>query len=94
MGLPLTPRAMSGAAFCFGSVVRRYAPDGKLSEEITLPVSMPTSCAFGGPDYRELYVTTATTTLSTQQLIEQPTAGSVFRVHTASQGRQSFRFAG
>lgn len=39
--------------------VNRYTPDGTLDTVVTLPVPWPTSCAFGGPDGRTLFITTA-----------------------------------
>ncbi len=41
-----------------GKVVR-YSPDGRIDREIELPVTQPSSCAFGGPDLKTLYVTSA-----------------------------------
>ncbi len=43
----------------FGWGVRRYAPDGTLLETVKLPVSNVTKIAFGGPDLKTAYVTTA-----------------------------------
>ena len=42
-----------------GGAVRRYTPAGRLDAHIALPVSHPTSLAFGGPGLRDLYVTSA-----------------------------------
>lgn len=39
--------------------VHRYAPTGTLVETIPVPAVQPTSCAFGGPELDELYVTSA-----------------------------------
>ena len=45
---------------CFGaSTVRCFRGSGAPLGEIRFPVSQVTSCAFGGPDHTELYVTTA-----------------------------------
>lgn len=41
-----------------GRVVR-FAPDGRVDREILLPARQPTCAAFGGPDRRTLYVTSA-----------------------------------
>lgn len=66
-----------------GWALRRYAPDGTLNREIRLPVSQVTSCAFGGGDFSDLYITTATNTatgtLSPEQRAQQPYAGALFR---------------
>lgn len=41
-----------------GTVVR-YRPDGRIDRELALPVLQPSSCAFGGPDRKTLYITSA-----------------------------------
>lgn len=40
-------------------VLHRYAPDGRLTEVILVPVRYPTSCAFAGPGLDTLVVTSA-----------------------------------
>jgi len=42
-----------------GWAVHRYLPDGKLDVIVPMPVARPTSCAFGGPDLADLYITSA-----------------------------------
>ena len=42
-----------------GNRVIRLTPDGTVDREIVLPAEQPSSCAFGGPDRRTLYVTSA-----------------------------------
>lgn len=42
-----------------GHCLLRLAPDGCVDRIVELPVSHPTSCAFGGPDLDILYVTSA-----------------------------------
>ena len=39
--------------------ITRYDPDGNIERVVKLPVPNPTSCVFGGPDLKDLYVTTA-----------------------------------
>ena len=39
--------------------VRRYTPDGALDRELKVPTPQTTSCAFVGPDYDTLIITTA-----------------------------------
>ncbi|WP_121002803.1 SMP-30/gluconolactonase/LRE family protein [Saccharothrix australiensis] len=75
-----------------GAAVRRYTPDGRLDTEIELPVGQPTACAFGGPDFTDLYVTTARVGLSGDALSEL--AGSVLVVPGAGEGQPSTAFAG
>ncbi|MFN3653157.1 MAG: SMP-30/gluconolactonase/LRE family protein [Armatimonadota bacterium] len=43
----------------YGGQVLRFDPDGRLERRIPLPVPQVSSLAFGGPDYTDLYVTTA-----------------------------------
>jgi xylono-1,5-lactonase len=55
--------------------VRRYAPDGRLLLHVDLPCSRVTKIAFGGPDLRTAYVTTARTGLDAMQLDHQLSVG-------------------
>lgn len=73
-----------------GGQVRRYTPDGALDRVLRLPVARPTACAFGGPDLRDLYVTTA----RVGQDRPHPMAGSVLVVRGAGQGLAAPAFAG
>jgi sugar lactone lactonase YvrE len=41
------------------SEIARYLPDGTIDRQIPMPHKAVTSIAFGGPDWRDLYVTTA-----------------------------------
>ncbi len=61
-----------------GSRIVRYAPDGSIDRIVSLPVSRPSSCAFGGPDLTTLYITSARVGLSDAALDRQPMAGSLF----------------
>ncbi|MEO6396816.1 MAG: SMP-30/gluconolactonase/LRE family protein [Devosia sp.] len=60
--------------------VVRYAPDGRIDRVVTLPVGCPTCPAFGGPDLKTLYITTARQGLTESELDKQPLAGGVFSV--------------
>jgi len=42
-----------------GGVIQRYSADGQPAGIVQLPADRVTSCAFGGPDRRQLYITTA-----------------------------------
>lgn len=74
--------------------VSRYDPSGKLEREVRLPVQYPTSCAFGGDRLDELYVTSARTRVSEEQIREQPFAGDLFRLKTGTRGLPEPKFAG
>ncbi len=76
-----------------GSRVVRYAPDGQIDRIITLPVSQPTSCAFGGPGLSTLYITSARTGLDAGQLAREPLAGSIFALDAGVEGLPVHDFA-
>lgn len=80
-------------AFWDGWCVRRFSPDGKVLEQIDLPVARPTSCAFGGPALDMLYVTSARIGLG-QAKAEQPYAGGLFRIEAGVTGIAELMFAG
>ncbi|WP_440109194.1 SMP-30/gluconolactonase/LRE family protein [Acidovorax sp. BL-A-41-H1] len=61
---------------------------------VRLPVSQVTNCAFGGPDLRTLYISSARVGLSAAQLAVEPMAGAVFCVQTDAPGLPAHPFAG
>jgi len=61
-----------------GWEARRYSPDGAWIESVRFPVSNITKLAFGGPDLRTVYATTAAKGLSARSLEAQPEAGNLF----------------
>jgi L-arabinonolactonase len=77
-----------------GARVVRHAPDGTIESSIELPVSRPTSCVFGGDALTTLFITSARDGLSTEQLHEQPLAGSVFAADVGVRGVHYPRFSG
>lgn len=72
----------------------RYTPDGRVDRTVKLPVQKPTSCMFGGPDLRTLYVTSAVWDLTPEKLIDQPQAGGLFAVDVGVAGVPEPRFGG
>ena len=60
-----------------GQRLLRFAPDGQILQEVTLPVRCPTMPTFGGPDMRTLYITTAREKRPADELAAQPWAGHV-----------------
>ena len=78
-----------------GSRVACWDPEsGKLLAQVRLPVSNVTSCAFGGRDLDELYITTARILLTEQELAKQPEAGGLFVVRPGVSGIPAVPFAG
>lgn len=76
-----------------GACVVRYAPDGAIAARISLPVSQPTSLAFGGPQMKHLFVTTARDGLDGEALMRQPLAGNLFIYETDTMGLADAEFA-
>jgi sugar lactone lactonase YvrE len=74
--------------------LRRYASDGELAAIVDLPVARVTSCCFGGPDLRDLYVTTRREGLSAGELAAQPLAGALLRLDAGVPGLPTHAFAG
>jgi sugar lactone lactonase YvrE len=67
-----------------GGCVVRIAPDGRVDRVVELPVSRPTTCAFGGADRKTLYITSAR---SAEQL-----SGSLFALELEVSGVPDGRF--
>ncbi len=70
-----------------GGRVLRIAPNGEILREIALPVRCPTSLAFGGPDLRTLYITTASHGRSAEELARYPLSGKVLSLRVDVAGR-------
>jgi len=70
-----------------GWKVSRWDPrDGTQLDTVPVPAEQVTSCAFGGVNMDELYITTARTGLDEEQLMKQPKAGGLFKVKTTVKG--------
>ena len=76
--------------------VRCWNPaTGELLDTVEAPgAKLVTSCAFGGPDLNELYITSASDGLAGQEKKEQPLAGSLFRAELDVAGVPAFEFEG
>jgi sugar lactone lactonase YvrE len=72
----------------FGGCIVRVAPDGKIDRVIEMPVRNVTTCTFGGPDLRTLYVTTASNDAAPGDRL----AGGLFAVETEIAGQPENRF--
>lgn len=69
-----------------GGCVRKYSPHGEHLVTVELPVSQVTSCAFGGPDLADLFVTTAAYDLTPEAKGAEPLAGGLFRCRPGAVG--------
>ena len=68
-----------------GACLLRFAPGGRILEEVALPVEKPSKPAFGGSALRDLYVTSLRRNL-VRPLGEQPHAGGLFRLQARVAG--------
>ena len=99
MGLPdgmaIDAEGMLWVAHFGGSCVRRWHPQtGKVIDQIDLPTSQITACAFGGADLGTLYITSAANGFDAQMLAKEPYAGGLFQVDPGVKGVPTFSFAG
>ncbi len=65
---------------------RRYSPKGEPIGFVRLPVANVTKIAFGGPDLKTVYATTAWKGLSPAEREAQPLAGGLFRFDVDTPG--------
>lgn len=70
-----------------GWAVRRYAPDGTRLAHIPMPCARPTKIAFGGPDLKTAFVTSASVGLDEAARHAQPLAGGLFAFDAPAPGR-------
>jgi sugar lactone lactonase YvrE len=73
--------------------ITRYDPDGKIERVIKMPVPNPVACCFGGPDLKDLYVTSAWGWLTDEERAAAPGCGDLWVVHTDIQGLPEPKFA-
>lgn len=81
-------------AFFRGGKVVKVAPSGRTLAEYPVPAMCPTMCAFGGPDLKTLYVTSARRQRSDEELARLPQSGSIFAMQVDVPGLPEPVFAG
>lgn len=70
-----------------GSALYRFAPDGTVAARVAFPARKVSCPAFGGPNYTDLYVTTAG---GNHKATEGQGAGGLFRLRPGVQGMADF----
>lgn len=70
--------------------VLRLAPDGRVLDAVHVPPHQVTACTLGGPDLRDLYITTSREELEDPE----PEAGALFRARVAVPGIPVLPFGG
>ncbi|KRG15330.1 SMP-30/gluconolactonase/LRE family protein [Lederbergia galactosidilytica] len=92
-GMTIDQEGMLWVAHWGGARVTRWNPStGKLLDQVQVPAKNVTSCAFGGKNLDELYITTAKIGLSESELSEYPGSGGLFKVKTDVKGMRAYRF--
>jgi sugar lactone lactonase YvrE len=91
-GLAMDAEGGIWVAFWDGSALRRFSPDGELTETLELPAARPTRPAFGGTDLDQLYVTSAK--LDPEQAVDSDLGGAIFVLEPGVQGVRAHPFAG
>ena len=80
-GMTIDAEGMLWVALWGGGLVQRFDPGtGALLQTVRVPAPQTSSCAFGGPGLRTLYITTARKGLSAAALAAFPHSGDVFAV--------------
>ena len=77
-----------------GQCVARLAPDGSVDRIVPVPAPRVTSCAFGGPHLKTLYVTTARHGSSADEDRRFPQQGGLFAIEMPVTGLARPKFAG
>ncbi len=76
-----------------GGRIVKLAPDGWIVGEYPIPALCPTMCAFGGPDLKTLYVTSARQQRGDEELARLPHSGSIFALAVDTPGMPEPHFA-
>lgn len=93
-GLVVDSEGYVWSVYWGGEKVIRYTPDGEIERVIAVPVLQPSSCAFGGKNLDELYITSAQKGLSDAQRRKYPLSGDIFRAKISIKGLEKFQFNG
>lgn len=93
-GMTVDSEGCLWVAFWDGWCIRRFSPNGEWIQTVEVPVARPTSCAFGGPNLDQLYITSASTGLDRDALEMQPKAGGLFMFTPGVRGLEDVPFAG
>jgi sugar lactone lactonase YvrE len=93
-GMTLDTEGMLWIAHWDGWQITRWNPNtGKKLSQIKLPVARVTSCTFGGPELKDLFITSARKGLTEEELKNQPLAGALFVIKDCGyQGLPNFEF--
>ncbi len=94
-GMCIDEEGMLWIAQWDGFGVYRWNPEnGKLLDKIEVPVPQVSSCAFGGPNFDQLLITTAQENFTPELLAKYPDSGSVYTAFPGVRGVRKNLFRG
>jgi len=94
-GMCIDEEGMLWIAQWNGFGVYRWNPEtGKLIDKINVPVPQVSSCAFGGPNLDQLFITTARENFTPDLMAKYPDSGSVYLAVPGVRGVRKNRFGG
>lgn len=91
-GLSVDSQGCVWSAQWAGACVIRFSPSGRELLRVPMAVKCPTSCAFGGPDLKQLYITSASVGLSEQEIEQYFPSGDLFCLPTEVAGMPTTPF--
>ena len=77
-----------------GARVVRYTPDGTVDRIVNVPARRATCAAFGGPDLKTLYITSAWDRMSQSEREEWPLSGNLFAIDVDIPGLPDPKYGG
>ncbi|MCM3719005.1 SMP-30/gluconolactonase/LRE family protein [Fictibacillus phosphorivorans] len=94
-GMTIDEEGMLWIAHWNGAQVSRWNPEtGEQLTSISVPALNVTSCTFGGPDLKTLYITTARKNMTEEEWGKYPLTGGLFKVETDVKGSPAYSFGG
>ena len=92
-GMTIDSEGMLWIALWDGFCVARFNPNtGELIQKIDVPAPKVTSCAFGGENLDQLYITTARCDMSEDELLQYPLSGGLFVADIKIKGVGAYSF--
>ncbi len=92
-GMTIDAEGMLWVAMWGGSCVNRYDPNkGTLVGKVIVDAPNVTSCALGGEKMQQLFITTASAGLSSEELKQYPLSGSLFIADVGIKGSETHFF--
>ena len=93
-GLTVDAEGCLWSALWDGWCIRRFDPQGRVMQDLRVPVPRPTSVTFGGPDLKTLFITSARVRVPAKILAEAPFSGGILAANVGVAGRPAHLFAG